>query len=393
MSAATEHGIPGEPGGGLEPLTTILGWAQSAVSGQRVRLPESTRAVPSMEVLMRAAGFQQEKSDPVKREGDVWIRDDEQGVVIRWVLPSDAGEVCRLHGVVFDAGFDVPLYQWRYGGQRGWGLGAWSRGELVGHVGMMRRRVWWEGRRLELAQMGDVMVRPDHRGGLLGLQYRLLALLVFGVGGPGPGLDRIFGFPRVETLRLGRRQGLQHAVGRMVEYRWSAQGGSRPSGDSKPLVLPRDAAEVDDLWGVMCNEQAEDLIGERTAAYVRWRYLEHPSNRYCLRLVRAGWLRRPIGLLVFRVDGERLLLMDVIGRLESLSHLVAWARFHASEVGAAYAALWMMEGHAVGAARLPAPDSMEPRMPVSVTSGASRRKPDPTWEGQWWLTAGDIDHV
>jgi hypothetical protein len=342
---------------------------------------------------MRAAGFHQEKTESVKGDGDVWIRDDEPGIVIRWVQPSDAREVCRLHGVVFDAGFDVPLYQWRYGGQRGWGLGAWSRGELVGHIGMMRRRFWWEGRHLELAQVGDVMVGPDHRGRWLGLQYRLLALLVHGVGGPGPGFDRIFGFPRIELLRLGCRQGMQRAIGRMVEYRWRAQGGRRPSGDSKPLVLPRDAGVVDDLWGVMCSEQAQDLIGERTAAYIQWRYVEHPANRYCLRMVRDAWFRRPIGILVFRVDGERLLLMDVIGRLESLPPLVAWARFHAAELGAAYAALWVMEGHTVAVARLPVPDHVEPRMPVAVPAGASRRDPDPTLNGHWWLTAGDIDHV
>lgn len=393
MSPAIAQEIPDHTGGGLEPLTTILGWAQSVVAGQRVRLPESMGAFPSIEILMRAVGFHREQTGTEPRGRDVWIRDDEAETFIRWTQPSDVREICRLHGVVFDTGFDGPMYHWRYGGWRGWGLGVWSRGELAGHIGMMRRRIWWEGRPLELAQMGDVMVAPDHRGGWLGQQYRLLALLVHGVGGAGPGIDRIFGFPRVELLRLGCRQGLQRAIGRMVEYRWSAQGGTRPAGYSKPLVLPRDAGVVDYLWGVMCSEQAQDLIGERTAAYIQWRYVEHPANRYSLRLVRDAWFRRPVGILVFRVDGERLLLMDVIGRLESLPPLVAWARFHAAEAGAAYAALWLMEGHAAAAARLPVPDCVVPLMPVAVSTGASRRDPDPTLNGHWWLAAGDIDHV
>jgi len=186
------------------------------------------------------------------------------------------------------------VHHWKY--QQGPRLGSLSlvardsSGALMGHVGALVFPGVCQGKPTPMAQVCDVMVAPDARGGVQtgGVYGRLMAALQAELTDNFPGVFA-YGFAGIRPYKLGARMGLYRAV------QPCRMGFVEPSDPHAGWVAPWElhAQPLDwkstswsGLWRRIGMQAAGPLV-ERSAAYLQWRYAQHPQHRY------LGWqLRR-----------------------------------------------------------------------------------------------------
>jgi len=161
-----------------------------------------------------------------------------------------------------------------------------------------------------MAQLSDVMVHPRARGGLArsGTYPRLMAAMrahLHTLAAAGPPLFA-YGFPGETPSRLGTRLGFYRPLYRCTEYLWT----SEPSGVAgigaqwywRLQALPAKAWSaprlLDQLWARNMGRQPAPTV-VKNAAYLHWRYAQHPNLGYTLWLLRP-LLGRPAGWVITR---------------------------------------------------------------------------------------------
>jgi hypothetical protein len=103
------------------------------------------------------------------------------------------------------------------------------------------------------------------------------------------------------------------------------------------------SADCEVAWDQAWQERiASDLIATwHDSAYLRWRYLDHPSFIYHASVVRGG-ANRIDGLLVHRYEGVRdrseqiLRIVELLGEPEAVQDLAAYALIEAAANGVAF---------------------------------------------------------
>lgn len=226
-------------------------------------------------------------------------------------LPADCTpQVCELFTTVF--GHPVTPAQWHWKYQQGPRLGSLNmvardaQGRFVGHAGATVFAGSFQGRTLPLAQVCDIMVLPDARGGLgqQGTYPRVTEALRLQLQARFPGL-LAYGFPGTRPFRLGERLGFYRHLYDIQESTLDAAAAS-PSGWLQAWrVMPADwdAAALERTWSRLGPSQPGPMVA-RTADYLAWRYRDHPQHHYRLWACRRWW--RDAGWLVTRTlpDGS-----------------------------------------------------------------------------------------
>ncbi len=132
--------------------------------------------------------------------------------------------------------------------------------------------------------------------------------------------------------RLGRLAPLAKRLAPLVDLSLGGRTRARFGGDTSALELQRLERfdeRVETLFDAVCP--ASGLVGERSAAWLNWRYVDNPSNRQeCFGLVRGGALA---GYLVAEfVDGNAYLVDHLAATRGDLATLLrafttlAWTR-------------------------------------------------------------------
>lgn len=315
----------------------------------------------------------------------------------RWRLeyggPARSGEIQALFRRVFGHEMSDALWQWKYADGRGRSVVAWREGEMVVHYGAIGRRVCFFGEPRNVVQIGDVMVDPSERGVLTkngGFRQAANTFFDFNVG---YGADYLasFGFPNERAMRLGCTLGLYGEIDRMLQLEWPALRRGRDLWSvSRHIGNDANAAAVADaLWDRMRADLKEAIVGVRDWNYIKYRYLDHPSNAYDVVLVSTRWGWHPLGLVVLKQEGERCELMDVVGALGDFPRLIHQARRLAGRFGAQRLYGWVAASfvsHFIDA-------GVQPQdIEVSVASNISRFGPTiEQMEKRWWLVSGDTD--
>jgi GNAT superfamily N-acetyltransferase len=184
-------------------------------------------------------------------------------------------------------------------------------GEIVGHYAHVPFDIYVNGRKVLLGHGGDMMVRPDHR------ERGLMKVLVEGYLSGGMGYDVRINFPTEQAARLGERYGGGRLLGTMTDRvrparirRFGAIG--RALGLSALIERFIGSFAGRPIRGVRVSEEVEpnsefdDLaarsagfatcIRVRDAAYVRWRWFDHPGFDWRLLSARdrrgklTGWV-------------------------------------------------------------------------------------------------------
>lgn len=241
---------------------------------------------------------------------------DPRRVRIRPLCPDEVNAACALFRDVFGQVMTPAHWRWKY--DKAHALGAVNmvavddQGALVGHAGT----TVWHGERggqpLRLGQVCDVMVSPVFRGGLGpdSVYRRIMVELDRALQGLAPqcGPLYLYGFPGHTPARLGQRMGLYRLLGtRMTAVAPTAvpQGwGARRWWTACRLrAIPwGEALAQHDAWSAAVRHEAPSALRLiKDAAYLRWRYAQHPMFRYSYWLLR-GWSGRVRGWLVTRQE-------------------------------------------------------------------------------------------
>jgi hypothetical protein len=93
----------------------------------------------------------------------------------------------------------------------------------------------------------------------------------------------------------------------------------RPAAQQEGLLLSVTSSlplrhKVDALWGTCASTYERAVV--RDYRYLDWRYQKHPLGRYAF--VRAETERDLLGILVVRIHGEHLRIVDYVGPAEDL---------------------------------------------------------------------------
>lgn len=372
-----------------DPLT-LLAATYDAPVGTDLR-PEAFALRPDLDLLKRF-GFEPAGEEPVR-----WVKRRQPTWRVAWAQHEDGPALRQLFRAAF--GYEMPpeLWRWKYRADRArFGIAVWRGERAVAYYGALPRRVYFFGAPVEAVQSCDVMTHPQERGVLSRSAPFFAAALTFAESclGPPPRYPFAFGFPSARHDRLGAKLGIHHAVTRIVELAWPcAHSGRSFWWKSRPLGRdPHDAAVADGLWREMARSLGQYVVGERSAAYLRHRYLAHPVTSYAVLLVRQRWTMRPWGIAILRDRGSWLELVDLVSPLPRMAAVITAARRYAGNLGKRELRGWISEQFA---SIMKSDDAGAQATEITVPMVGTHSTLVPTLaarsRGRWFLMAGDSD--
>jgi hypothetical protein len=223
------------------------------------------------------------------------------------------------------------------------GLTAWflafdqSTGELAGTTSLVPRQLSAGGVAIRAGIMGDFMVAERYRA--FGPYLRLLRETTGSLSSLG--LDCIYTIPnpasRMACLRVGMEKVKDlYCFAKPLAVRFYLEKGmpgvlatalspfvsaSLRLASRELLVSPRGVHEeplqfdlpFDDLWRDL-RERADGLMGDRSARYLTWRYVQNPLYRFRLLTVRESGASQLRGFAVFtQFEKDKIEVYDIIG--------------------------------------------------------------------------------
>ncbi len=319
-----------------------------------------------------------------------------------------ASEAMRgLFADVFGHAMSVEHWQWKYGQGRGIGMGLMRDGRMLAHYGGVSRRVAFFNQPMLACQVCDVMVERSANRALVrkGPLYRVAAGFLEAEVGSGRRHPVAFGFPNDRAHAVAERLGLYERIDELVQVSWPAAPLAASPGARRLTWQPIGQAGVgfgraqrrciDALWARMAPGFTASILGVRDAQWLSHRFLMHPKLRYELLLVRGGWLRRPIGVLVLRRHADHLHLLDLVAPVESFAALIGVARRLAADGGLPRLHAWVTRSHVqrlLGGVAAGTAQATVTALNVPLPSNI--HTPGPGVEAQrerWFLMAGDAD--
>lgn len=322
-------------------------------------------------------------------------------MTLRDVTPADMADVLALHQGVFGGPVDPAWFDWKFHQGAGEGVGLWHEGELVAHCGGVPRTLWHSGVRQQDLQIGDVMVAPKWRGILTrrGPFFHVSKRFYDSRLGPGQRFHAGFGFPSARHLKLAIKVGLLWRSGVMRELFWTtpseALSMSRWQWRVEPLTPADDAFDgaIDRLWEQMRLESRGLLIGQRDAAYVRWRYTQRPAHSTVLLQLRRPWHRQPLGVAVVdrAAPGRTAQWLDWIGPLNLLPKACAMCRYALGQAGATGMLAWVSD--AVLQRLTETGISRQSEVAQIGVPTVSSLKTETATQLEWWFMGGDTDFL
>ncbi len=314
-----------------------------------------------------------------------WIAD--------WAHPDDEGELLALFSRAFKSEMPETVWRWKYAGLDPFGALARRNGRAVAFYGGIPRTVELFGSTVTAVQIGDVMVDPDERGVLRrrGPFYFVAAHYLQHQVGKGKRFPLAFGFPSRRAYQLGANLGLYAKAGEIMRVEWAALNAKFNLLLRTRLLGHSLAAHADQLWLEMSAALSRQIVGVRNYAFLKQRYLEHPTLNYRVYLVSHRLGNKPYGILVVREEGDELFWVDMVAPPERVPALVSIVRRLASDLGKAKAYTWITAQHAAlfgGESGVINPTEIV--IPALDWNPAIRAD---QLHDRWWLMAGDTDFL
>ena len=330
---------------------------------------------------------------------------------LRQLKPEDGPALVGLHQQVFGAGADSAWFDWKYGVSQGAGLGMglWHDGQMIAFCGGVPRRFQLPDqaqRDVAYVQIGDVMVRPDWRAVLTRRSVFFTVSKAFYDGhiGAQGAFAAGFGVPSARHLQLADKLGLLRGAGQMVELLWDAPAQGAPT--ARPPVdglwrwrlqrIHPEQADFDSTvracWAAMRQSLPHALLGERTPAYVRWRFGARPHTRCDFWALKRPWPSRALGLAVLSQPpaGQPCRWLDWIGPASALPLAAPLVWRAVQRTGVRQMSTWASAEVAYWLA--PQAHGQRPAAPIGVpvrsVLPASHNADLP-----WWFMAGDTDFL
>lgn len=335
-------------------------------------------------------------------------------LTLRDVAAGDMAAVLSLHTRVFGPEVNAPWFAWKYGQAahqgRGQAVGVWHGNELIAYCGGLPRTLWRGAQSLRGLQIGDVMVHPDWRGILTrrGPFFHVSRQFYDSRLGAAPdhAFELGFGFPNARHLRLAVMLGLLHDGGVVEALHWN-------TAPDPQLRLPwhwrwqalsaTDAGfdrAANAAWQSMLAQAGGLTLGQRDAAYLRWRFVDRPHAwgtpatapaRYRFFALRRPWSATPAGVAVLDVRSTSAHWLDWVGPTDLMPLASQACRLEAARSGASELTAWASPAVAQQLA-----NTGIARRAVCAGLGiptSSIVAPGDLPGLRWWLMGGDTDFL
>ncbi|MEQ8768412.1 MAG: GNAT family N-acetyltransferase [Planctomycetota bacterium] len=242
--------------------------------------------------------------------------DDRSDLVLREYQPGDETKVLELFNRVF--GSQAPddfrvrsldHWYWKFrdnpAGIIDLFLAFNGIGECVGQYAGVPNRFWMQGEQFFSSQSVDSVTDPRYRKGLqrpglfvnLGYEYAS----TFG----GRHRDIImYGYPVPHHYRIGNKYLKYHlirGINFLVKEHLLGYGAEPPNEEVTVEIVDRYGPEADQVWEKTKGELAAAHV--RDAAYLNWRFADHPDIDYRLLLAKDAKTGEPRGLAALRDGG------------------------------------------------------------------------------------------
>jgi hypothetical protein len=318
---------------------------------------------------------------------------------VRPYRPRDYAAVSTLFADIFKQPMSTAFHAWKYRPGKGCAVLVFKDDELVAHYGGVGADIVLRGKDSTAVQIVDVMVKPSVRQAVRKTSPFFLAVTQFGerfVGYERPWL-LAYGFPNERAMRLGVHMGFYALVGRMVELVWNSAAAARAPRPWWQLdTLTRDnvasyTKTLDALWARMRRDLTQACAVIKDAAWLRWRYFEHPERDYQVTLVRNRLTGRALGLFVCRPEGERSFLLDLVAPKAHLALLIGLAAHEAQRRQLPTLVTWCSQGFLDW---LPHVKATVTELPIVTPANMLTPGPAPdSLRNLWWLLPGDTDFL
>ncbi|MDD2743483.1 MAG: hypothetical protein PHV02_14555 [Rhodocyclaceae bacterium] len=312
----------------------------------------------------------------------------------------DDGDLARVQPLfhqVFHHSISIELLDWKYAQGRGesWVMcSSADGGQVIVHCGLIFRDVLLAGQPVRAAQLVDLMARAKDAGLSRGQSpFRLLMQVILdSLPRPDNPAGVAFGFPSARAMRLGEHLGVYRAVDQWFELKFKARrlGRFQPKAFELVTFGTDQAAIVDRLWLRMANDLRDYCVGVRDAAFLRRRYLQHPSRLYVLLQVNSGWFNRPMGLAVIRPDEGVCELMDIICARDKTPMILRAVQSWLADTTSQSMSLLITSSFTEQLK--PFAESCEKTQFRIMGSPQTDASVMMNIQNRWWLTGGDTDY-
>ena len=275
--------------------------------------------------------------------------------VIRPYQPEDEGRVLSLWKTAFHKEMPESLWCWKYR-DNPFGcrmmLCVNDAGDPVVMFGGIPFQAGWKGKRVEITHLMDIMSHPDYRK--TGLFVQTVDAFIDTFCGPDKSV-LLYGFPGKYHFEIGQKYMLYRKLTADVAYLSVAPAHLIPSITQPPGYL-EPAGDIDEsfdrLWEI-CRG-AYPLAVIRNAAFLRWRYGNHPLKRYEIWRYRTTPQGAMEAYAVLSIAGGRAVLSDILAPPSGicLSNVFGSLGKMLAERGISILETWLPGGHFITRAAL-----------------------------------------
>lgn len=314
------------------------------------------------------------------------------------VGPADVAPMRRLFEDIFGHPMSEAHRHWKYGEGRGRGVAITCEGRMLAHYGGTTRHVLWQGRPAPACQVCDVMVAPEANRALVrkGPMHTVSATFLEEHVGWNGAYSLAYGFPSDRHHVLAERLQLYTGIDSIHRASWPAAPQSI-DGQVEELTEPdlapggRRVRAVASLWEAMANALADQIVGIRDAAWLRYRYLQRPGLTYQLLYLRRGWTRRPVGVVVLRKHERHAEVLDLVADPADFSAMIGIARDRAARAGLERVDCWITHSQLHRLGGIAAAECTTAPVGITVPANVHTQGPVDEVRGRWFLMAGDAD--
>lgn len=305
---------------------------------------------------------------------------------------------CRsLFKSVFGAEISEKFWLWKYPLHgKHFSLAVCDADRLVAHFGVIPRLLHQGAETILAAQVCDVMIAPDMRGGIgKGVFSGILQVITGFLGNildyknNAHAIAVGFGFPHGRHMKLGFRLGFYKKAGELCEL--SVVCGARenyPQNNFLPLAFNEGATQVlwNNAWAALKKSSHNYRILDRSWTYCRRRYEFHPQFKYRL-------LSGPNdSVWVVRVEHNgHWRLMDYIGDVQFfVPNMPLFASFLGEHFKVKKLSLWCLRDFYQLNGLADCSTLVSDSAALAVLSRFDRFiQPD----NPWWVTMGDAEFL
>lgn len=348
--------------------------------------------------IFRLLGWHVEMKSRPQMEGHQWVLSPKISPrgSLDVVSFEDMKEIARLFQKVFKSAIDPSMLAFKYASGRGHSiLARSSEGDLLAHYGATSRRLSLKGKEALALQICDVMVDPVERGilGRHGLFFKVARAFQETYYGYSREFHLAYGFPNARAMRLAHKLGLYEKVDHLLEISWPLKRSLRSyCFQGQPLSLKTFSSnEMDTLWEKMRPGLKEYIAVIRDAAYLRYRYFDHPSFFYNALLIKHRMTGRVLGLVFLKEEEDHVKLMDVVGKIQDIQGLLVAARAFLTGSGSKPLKAWVTPRQWEV---FKGPGATAVTTDIEIpTHTATPGIPVAELQGRWWVSFGDTDFL